>query len=221
MAIVTSISGFSGSGKTRSTKSLMTDYDKDKVLIIRPGKKPISYKNEWDKWNPDEKKGHWIYVNSYEEVIGALKAFSNTYGKKVIIIDDSTFFMTKFFMNTAFERGFDKFTLNAVGYYNMIQTAENLNDDVRVYLINHLEETSSGRTKIKTIGKLLDDKVDIPSLLTVVLRSSKDGDEYVFHTQSNGSDDVKSPDGMFETDKIPNDLNLVDSAICEYWNIKR
>jgi len=221
MAIVTSISGYSGSGKTRSTKPLMEKYDMDKVLFIRPSKKPISYKNKWKAWDPEAKKGHFIYVDSYPEVLAAMQKFSIEYGKKVIILEDSTFFMTKYFIDTAMERGYDKFTNNAVGYYNIIHTAENLADDVRVYLVNHLEETNQGRLKIKTIGKMLDEKVDIPSLLTIVLRAVKDGEEYVFKTQSSGSDDVKSPDELFASDTIPNDLNAVDEAICEYWDIPR
>ncbi len=74
---------------------------------------------------------------------------------------------------------------------------------------------------MKTIGKMLDEKVDIPSLLTVVLLAEKDGDNYVFKTQSSGHDDVKSPEEMFSSEKIDNDLNLVDEAICEYWDIQR
>jgi len=105
MAIVTSIQGFSGSGKTRSTKGFMDDYDMDKVLFVRPSKKPISYRNTWKKWDPEAKAGHTIHVTEYAEAMGAIVKFSRDYGKKVIILEDSTFFMTKHFMDTALEVG--------------------------------------------------------------------------------------------------------------------
>ena len=193
----------------------------DKVLIVRPSRKPISYKNKWKAWDSEAKKGHFIYADTYADVTGAIVQFTQEYGKKIVIIEDSTFFMTKYFMDTALEVGFTKFTNNALGYYNLIKTAEALDDDVRVYLINHLEETTGGRTKIKTIGKMLDEKVDIPSLLTIVLMAEKDNDKYVFKTNGGNFETVKSPEGLFESDYIENDLNLVDTAICEYWDIER
>jgi hypothetical protein len=42
----------------------------------------------------------------------------------------------------------------------------------------------------------------------------------VFSTQNNGRDTCKSPKGMFEKEFIPNDLAMVDKAICEYYDIK-
>ena len=38
-------------------------------------------------------------------------------------------------------------------------------------------------------------------------------------TKNNGNSTVKSPDGLFETDHIENDLNHVDVAICEFYGI--
>ena len=46
------------------------------------------------------------------------------------------------------------------------------------------------------------------------------GKEYTFRTHSDGSSVVKSPMDMFSTDKIPNDLKLVDTTIREYYGMK-
>ena len=43
---------------------------------------------------------------------------------------------------------------------------------------------------------------------------------YWFSTQNNGSDTVKSPLNMFDSDKIENDLKEVDKAIRKYYNFK-
>ena len=43
----------------------------------------------------------------------------------------------------------------------------------------------------------------------------------IFQTHNSGSDTVKSPLGMFETDLIDNDLKMVDDVMREYWSIPR
>lgn len=43
--------------------------------------------------------------------------------------------------------------------------------------------------------------------------------QYLFSTKNNGSDTVKSPMGLFADDYIPNDLNEIDRAICDYYQI--
>jgi len=69
--------------------------------------------------------------------------------------------------------------------------------------------------KPKTIGKLLDEKVCIEGMFTIVLRALKKDKQYLFRTQSDGYDVAKSPMGMFE-EFIDNDLKLVDSTIRKY-----
>ena len=88
-----------------------------------------------------------------------------------------------------------------------------------VYLILHEESNDYGDVKLKTIGKLLDQKVCIEGLVTICLRAMKEGTEkYFFRTQSDGQDISKSPEGMFELE-IPNDLAAVDKRIREYWSL--
>jgi hypothetical protein len=216
MAIVTSIVGKSGSGKSHSYQTLK---NKDEVFIIRPSKKPFPFKGGiFSAWNKETKKGHYVYTDDAGFVIAAMKKMTEENGKKIIIIEDSTFIMTNYFMQTALETGYTKFTVNALNYFNIIKAAEDLGEDVRVYLINHIEDGSDGYQKVKTIGKLLDDKIDIPSLLTVVLSASVVDGKHVFQTNKRSNMDIaKSPVGMFEKEYIPNDLQVVDDAIKEYY----
>ena len=74
-----------------------------------------------------------------------------------------------------------------------------------------------GKVKIKTIGKLLDDKITIEGMVTIVLRTCVEGGEYFFRTKNNGQDTVKSPLGMFDDELIPNDLLTVKNKINEYY----
>lgn len=67
--------------------------------------------------------------------------------------------------------------------------------------------------------KLLDEKITIEGLFTVVLltqiEKKENGVEYGFTTQSDGTTTCKSPMGMFDM-KIPNDLQFVIDKMNEY-----
>lgn len=51
------------------------------------------------------------------------------------------------------------------------------------------------------------------------MRTAVINGQYLFSTQNNGSDTVKTPMGMFDSEHIPNDLKAVDEAICSYYEI--
>jgi hypothetical protein len=93
-------------------------------------------------------------------------------------------------------------------------------DNKIVYFIMHEDKSDSGDIKPKTIGKVLDEKVCVEGMFTIVLRSEFIGGEYIFHTQTTGFDVTKTPMDMFDTPTIPNDLKMVDDTIREYYNIK-
>jgi hypothetical protein len=106
--------------------------------------------------------------------------------------------------------------------YSIVDTAKKDKSRMHVFVgHNDVGYDALGRKveKVRTIGKLLDDKIDLPSLFTVVLcpeveRKEKDA-EYSFLTQSNGSNAAKSPEGMFDF-KIPNDYKLVVDNYYKY-----
>lgn len=114
----------------------------------------------------------------------------------------------------------EKFMNSALNYYNLLTAAQNLPDDVRVYIVNHVDTDANGEEIIKvTGGKFITEKIDVPSLLTIALRATKTKDGYKFKTQSSGRDFYKSPEGMFSEEYIDNDLAIVDQAICAYYGI--
>lgn len=218
MSILTSIAGPSGSGKTRSFKNL----NWDETFVIRPNQKPFSFPGSGvlKKWDSTTKTGHYIYSTDYSSIIQVLHALPE-YGKKVIIIDDSTHLLLKQTMDTAKEKGYEKFTDAALNYYNLLIAAQSLPEDVRVYIINHIDTDSDGDEIVKVIGgKFITEKIDVPSLLTVSLRAIKTKEGYKFRTQSSGRDFYKSPEEMFSEEYIENDLKLVDDAIKEYYGIQ-
>ncbi|EKN3891685.1 ATP-binding protein, partial [Yersinia enterocolitica] len=123
------------------------------------------------------------------------------------------------FMETVNEKGFDKFAKMGLHMWEIIKAAQDAPDDLRIYFMAHTEETNLGRIKMKTIGKMLDEKVTVEGMFTIVLKTTVHDGQYFFTTQNNGYDTVKSPMGLFETNEIENDLLTVDRDICDYYGI--
>ena len=142
---------------------------------------------------------------------------------KTIIVDDFQYIMSYEFMTTT-TTGFEKFNEIAQNAFDVINTAKNLRDDLTVIFLSHTEESTDNfgqkSYKVKTIGKLLDEKITIEGLFTVVLMAEQkeEGNEVVFNFRVKGTprDTVKSPKGMFEEETIPNDLKLVLDKVEEY-----
>jgi len=220
MGMLVSLVGYSSSGKSRSIKGLLKEDGRlrDDAIIIRALSKPFPFRNKMVAWDREKNQGDYIILDNGTLIAKAMKKFVES-GKKIIVVDDSTFVMTKYFMDTAKDKGFEKFTDLAKQYYEILKVGENLPEDVRVYIVNHLEETNLGRLSFKTIGKLISEKVDIPAMMTVVLQTEKNDNGYWFLTNKRNDIDVaKSPEEMFDL-LVENDLGIVDNAICEYYGI--
>ena len=145
---------------------------------------------------------------------------------KSIVIDDAGYLITDQFMTgySSAGKGNAVFTLYnelADRFYEMLRfIVKAAPADKIVYVIMHEDKNDMGDVKPKTIGKLLDEKVCVEGLFTIVLRAMKKENKYLFRTQSDGYDIAKSPIGMFEDVEIDNDLKLVDDTIRDYYNIK-
>jgi hypothetical protein len=109
----------------------------------------------------------------------------------------------------------------------MIKTARNLRDDLTVFYFSHPDTVEDGGDiigyKMKTSGKLIDNQINLEGLFTVVLytnvEENKDGSvNYEFVTNRYKKIPAKSPDGMFQETKIPNNLQQVVETLNEYYN---
>jgi len=137
-----------------------------------------------------------------------------------LIIDDGHYIMATEFMAKAMEKGYDKFTMMAKNIFEIVILATKLRPGLKVFFLTHEEDTGAER-KMKTLGKLLDDKITLEGLSSIVLFGEVVSDEahqaYYFSTQSDGYTTAKSPFDMFPM-KIPNDLQLVSKRIDEYYS---
>lgn len=162
-----------------------------------------------------------ITTADYAKIKGILKACKTP----SVAIDDAGYLITDMFMqnHAAAGKGNDVYAMyNNIGdsFYTLIQfiMAETPEDRI-VYLMMHEDKNDFGDIKPKTIGKLLDDKVCVEGMFTVVLRCVGNANKRVFMTQSEGFDVAKTPIGMFADIEIPNDLYEVDKAIRSYYNL--
>lgn len=213
MSITTLILGESGSGKSTSLRHL----DPQKTLLIQSISKPLPFRaKEWQPITRDNPSGS-IFVCDDTETI--CKAMTRT-PREIIIIDDYQYIMANEFMRRAKEKGYDKFTDIGEKAWTVFNTSLKLPMNKRIYILSHVETNPFGKTKIKTIGKMLDEKITLEGMVTICLRTQVNDGQFQFSTQNNGNDPVKSPMGLFETQFIENDLNAVDEMICNYYDIK-
>lgn len=201
MAILVMIYGQSGTGKSTSLRN----FSPDEVAVVNVSGKPLPFRGNFKTLNSD----------NYEEIAQAMMRTP----KKAIVVDDATYLMVNEFMRTATQAGYQKYTNMAVSFNSLIEFASHLPADKVVYFIGHSDHADDGREHFKTIGKMLDNYVTVEGRFTVVLKTVVQDGRYMFSTQNNGMDTVKSPMGMFSDALIDNDLKAVDTAIREYWGI--
>lgn len=215
MGIPILIIGKSGSGKSFSLNTL----NPEDVVLIQCLKKKLPFKStNWEDCNEENPKGSIIISDDYKVIKRIIKNAPNK-GKKIIIVDDFQYLIANEFMKRLNEKGYDKFNELAKHTWEVIMEAINSPNDSRIYFLSHSEETETNEIKCKTIGRLLDDKITLEGMFTIVLRSNKDVNEYVFYTQTNGHDTCKSPYKLFDDYIIANDLKYIDDKVCEYYGI--
>lgn len=196
--------GASGTGKSAS----MRNFSKDEVLIINVAGKDMPFK---------EPKGGFEKINTdqYRDIKRAMTSTK----KKVIVIDDCQYLMANEFMRRATEKGYDKFTEIAQNFWDLQQAISKLPEDVVVYEISHIERDQDGNEKMKTIGKMLDEKITVEGMFSIVLKTVVNDGNYYFQTQNSGKDTCKSPIGLFNSMLIDNDLKKVDNLIRDYYDL--
>lgn len=216
MGIPVLILGNSGTGKTTALRNL----DPSKSLLIQPIKKSLPFKSKgWKRLSKDNQDGSIIVSRDYPVIQKSILKAVNELGRKVIIIDDANYLMSLEEMSRVNETGYKKFTDMAINFSGLIFFAQSLPDDVRVYFMAHTQTGDDGRISIKTTGKMLDDKIVVEGLFTIVMRCHERDGKHYYTTKKQGDDPVKTPMGMFDSEEIDNDLNLVDSTICDYEEI--
>jgi hypothetical protein len=221
MSKLIAVVGESGSGKSTSIRTL----DPKETYIINVAGKELPFKGSAKLYNTE--KRNYKEVSDAKEILALARTISNEAKHvKTIIIEDSNYIMAFNLLDKALETGYTKFSLLGKNMVNLIQELKKLRDDLNIYYFTHYETVEDGGEivsyKIKTSGKLLDSQVVMEGLFTVVLytfvESKGEKTSYNFVTNRYNKIPAKSPMGMFDEVKIPNDLSIVNKAVTEYYN---
>lgn len=215
MAIPVLVIGRSGSGKTYSLKN----FKSNEVGVISVEKGRLPFKSELKTVRVPQFKDQ-AEMTSAAQINAAKYAWIEQVIMKskapAIVIDDSQYLLVNELFDRAAEKGYDKFTTMAANFRNLIHFINDMEDESKiVYFLHHSEADVDGREKVKTIGKMLDEKLTVEGCFDIVLYCQ----DHKFYTQSNGQSTAKTPEDMFELE-IPNDLRFVDEEIRKYYGLK-
>lgn len=204
MGLPVLILGESGSGKSTSLRN----FNKDELVIYNVAGKPLPFRGGTQFNRADNVSYNTIMQNMSK------KKF------RCYVIDDSQYLLAFELFGRVAEKTYDKFTEMAVHFYDLIQfVIRQMPPDCIVYFLHHTDDID-GKVKAKTVGKMLNEKLTVEGLFSIVLMAKNLDGRYIFRTHSDGRDTVKTPMDMFEPDEIDNDLIAVDAAIREYYSMK-
>lgn len=214
MAIPVLIIGRSGSGKTYSIKT----FNPDEVGVISVEKGRLPFRSDIktirvpaDPTNGQAQDAAQLNAAKYAWIMRAIESAK----VKSIVLDDTQYLLVNELFDRTYEKGYDKFTSMAQKFRDLIHFVNDLDDDEKiVYFLHHSELDTDGREKVKTIGKMLDEKLTVEGCFDIVLYCQ----DHKFFTQANGQSTAKTPEDMFALE-IPNDLKAVDVAIREYYGL--
>ena len=227
MSNIVALAGLSNSGKSTSLKYL----NPSETFIISCTNKQLQipgFRNKYSKISVDGGKlyGNWLVSNNYAQIEKVLKAVSKQRPEiKVICLDDCNYLLSNETFQNAMVKGYEKFTTLAKNYYDLIQTCQELRDDLTVVFISHIENTGTEidtEYRLWTTGKMLTNAINLDGLFSYIIYAERyvpDGQDevsYRFKTRTDGNDTCRSVAGCFEDKYIEPNMQLVIDRINEF-----
>lgn len=220
------IVGESGTGKSTSLRNL----NPEETFIISTTGKPLPFKAWKKKFIPIKIEGSSItgnyYVSSkWDQIIKILQIVDKKMPHiKQVIIDDFQYVLSYEFVDRATEVGYGKFSELAQHAMEILRYAEKMRDTCKMIFLTHSEnvgDVMNPKYVIKTVGKLLAEKVTLEGLFTYIFFTKvSEGDngrmQYKLLTNSDGTCVAKTSLGMFEELEIDNDLEEIIRVIDAY-----
>lgn len=220
------IVGESGTGKSTSLRNL----NPEETFIISTTAKPLPFRGWKKKYSPikistDGITGNYFTSSKWDQIIKILQIIDKKMPHiKQVIVDDFQYVLSYEFVDRATEVGYTKFTELAQHAMEILRYAEKMRDDCKMIFLTHSENVGDAMNPkyvIKTVGKLLAEKVTLEGLFTYIfftrVNEGTDGRmEYKLLTNSDGTCVAKTSLGMFEELEIDNDLNEIIKVIDAY-----
>ena len=222
------IYGESGMGKSTSLRNL----NPETTFIISTTGKPLPFRGWKKKYIPfvinketKELTGNYYISSNWESILKILKIINSKMPNiETVVIDDMQYILSYEFVDRATEVGYSKFSELAQHLMEILRYSEQMRDDCTMCFLTHCENTGTEidpKYVIKTIGKLLSEKVTLEGLFTYIFfAKTEEGDDgrmqYKLVTNNDGKCLAKTPMGMFEELEIDNDLAQILQIIKEY-----
>ena len=222
------IYGDSGTGKSTALRNL----NPENTFIISTTGKPLPFRAWRKKYIPftinketKEVSGNYYVSSNWEAILKILKIINTKMPNiTTVVVDDTQYIMSYEFVDRATEVGYGKFSELAQHLMTILRYAEQMREDCTMCFLTHCENTGTEidpKYVIKTIGKLLSEKVTLEGLFTYIFFTKvEEGDDgrmqYKLVTNNDGQCLAKTPMGMFEELEIDNDLAQILQIIKEY-----
>lgn len=216
-------------GKTTSLRNL----NPEETFIISTTPKPLPFRGWKKKYKPfkvgEDKKptGNYYVSADYDKIVKMLKVIDKKMPHiKQVIIDDYQYILAYEFVDRSTEVGYSKFSEIAQHAMEILRYADVMREDCKMIFLTHSEnvgDVMNPKYVIKTIGKMLAEKVTIEGLFTYIFFTKvSEGDDgkmkYTLLTNTDGMCIAKTPMDMFNELEIDNDLNEIIKVIDEYNN---
>lgn len=220
------IVGESGTGKSTSLRNL----NPEETFIISTTGKPLPFKGYKKKYVPMKIEGKIVtgnyYVSSkWDQILKILQIIDKMMPNiKQVIVDDFQYVLSYEFVDRATEIGYTKFSELAQHAMEILRYSEKMREDCKMIFLTHSENVGdmvNPKYVIKTVGKLLSEKVTLEGLFTYIFFTKvSEGEngrmQYKLITNNDGSCVAKTSLGMFEELEIDNDLAEIIKVIDLY-----
>lgn len=230
MSNIICLAGLSNSGKSTSLKYL----DPTTTFIISCTNKQLQipgYRKKYLKVKVKNKKlvGNWLISGNYATIENIMKLVSTTRPEiKTVVIDDANYLLSKETFDTALDKGYNKFSVLAKNYYDLLQTCQALRDDLTIIFITHIENCGTDTDpeyRMWTTGKMLTSQINLDGLFSYIIYAERYKDDvtdenvkYRFRTRTNGNDTCRSVEGCFKDKYIEPNMKLVIDTINKFEN---
>nr|DAG88644.1 MAG TPA: RecA like NTPase recombinase [Crassvirales sp.] len=223
------VAGQSNSGKSTSLRTL----DPKSTFIISCTNKQLQipgFRKKYPKVEIKDKKlvGNWYVQNKYDKIESILDLISKTRPEiKVVVLDDINYLLSNETFENATTKGYEKFTLMAKNYYDLLTDCQLLRDDLTIVVISHTENFGTEldpQYRLWTTGKMLTNQINLDGMFSYIIYSERivddvDGEvHYRFKTRTDGNDTCRSVAGCFEDKYIEPDMKLVIDTINTFEN---
>ncbi len=229
MSNLITLCGFSNSGKSTSLKYL----DPKSTFIISCTNKQLQipgFRKKYPKVSIEGGKlsGNWYVNSNYAQIEKVLEIVSKTREEiKVVVLDDANYLLSSETFQNALTKGYEKFSVMAKNYYDLIQFCQNLRDNLTVVFISHLENYGTEIDplyRMWTTGKMLTTQINLDGLFSYIIYSERFIDDvsgdvnYRFKTRTDGNDTCRSVAGCFEDKYIEPNMKFVIDSINKFEN---